>query len=217
MAKSIIPDLEPPEPVEERAEEGAFSSPPCFMHELAPEYLGYMSRDEVAALLAELRALEAEDDPHEKMAELLRRALPRISPSRMRDELEDVMRRCGPGPEDSHVPVRLKRIYEPPDPGDGVRIFVERLWPRGVSRKDARLDEWARDLAPSTDLRRWYAHIPERWPEFRERYRRELASRREALERLRALASGDGLTLVYAARDERRNSAVVLKEALEES
>ncbi len=113
--------------------------------------------------------------------------------------------------------IRLKRVYEPATEDDGTRIFVERLWPRGISKDRAQFAEWTRDLAPTPELRRWYSHKPERWPEFRERYLAELRSHSADLERLRALARSGRLTLVYAASDEHRNSAVVLKEALEGS
>jgi len=112
--------------------------------------------------------------------------------------------------------VRLKRIYEPPSPADGRRVLVERLWPRGLRKADAALDEWLRDIAPSPELRRWYGHDPQKWPEFRRRYRDELAERTDLLARLRAHASAGPLTLLFAARDTERNSAVVVKELLEE-
>lgn len=111
--------------------------------------------------------------------------------------------------------IRLKRVYEPATPDDGARVFVERLWPRGISKQRAQFAEWVRELAPTPELRRWYAHRPERWPEFRKRYLAELQPHGAELERLRALALEGRLTLVYAARDEHRNSATVLKEALE--
>lgn len=113
------------------------------------------------------------------------------------------------------VGIRLKRVYEPAAPEDGARVFVERLWPRGISKERAQLDEWARDLAPTPELRRWYSHTAERWPEFRERYVGELRTHGAELDRLRRLAEERPLTLVFAASDERRNSAAVLKEVLE--
>ena len=112
--------------------------------------------------------------------------------------------------------IRVKRIYDPPEPDDGHRVLVDRLWPRGVSRERAALDEWARDLSPSDELRRWSHHDPERFPEFRRRYRRELATHAGEVERLRQLARSGTLTLLYAARDHERNNAVVLAELLEE-
>ena len=110
--------------------------------------------------------------------------------------------------------VAIKRIYLPADPGDGVRVLVDRLWPRGVSKARAALDAWKRDVAPSDGLRRWYGHEPARWPEFCERYRAELRDRPEAVESLRALARHAPVTLLFGARDEVRNEAVVLREVL---
>jgi uncharacterized protein YeaO (DUF488 family) len=110
------------------------------------------------------------------------------------------------------VDVRAKRIYDPAEPDDGYRVLIDHIWPRGVSREKARLDEWARELAPSDDLRRWFDHVPERFGEFRSRYRDELTAQGE---RLDALRERDGpLTVLYAARDREHNNAVVLVELL---
>jgi len=110
--------------------------------------------------------------------------------------------------------VRMKRAYDPPEPGDGYRILIDRLWPRGVSKEHAHLDEWARELAPSTELRQWFGHDPARFEEFRRRYRAELAAQEEKLRELRSRARKGTLTLVYAARDSEHNDAVVLAELL---
>lgn len=110
--------------------------------------------------------------------------------------------------------VRLKRAYEPASPDDGYRVLIDRLWPRGVSRTKARLDEWARDLAPSTELRRWFGHDPARFETFRTRYSAELEAQEEKLAELRRRARSGPLTLVYAARDSEHNDAVVLAEIL---
>jgi uncharacterized protein YeaO (DUF488 family) len=110
--------------------------------------------------------------------------------------------------------VRLKRAYEPPAASDGYRVLVDRLWPRGVRREEARLDEWARELAPSAELRRWFGHDPERFEEFRRRYTEELAGQEEKLRELRRRAREGALTLVYSARDVEHNDAVVLAEIL---
>ena len=110
--------------------------------------------------------------------------------------------------------VRLKRAYDPAEPDDGYRVLVDRLWPRGVSKDRARLDEWARELAPSTELRTWFGHDPARFAEFRRRYLEELAARAEKLGELRGRARKGTVTLVYAARDDRHNDAVVLAELL---
>src|SRR5688572_17895260 len=107
--------------------------------------------------------------------------------------------------------VRVKRVYDPPSGPDGRRILVDRLWPRGVSRKTARIDKWARDLAPSTRLRRWFGHDPERWPEFQKRYRAELRTRSDRLAWLAGLARRGRINLVYAARDSDRNNARALQ------
>lgn len=114
------------------------------------------------------------------------------------------------GPPD----IRLKRAYDPPSPDDGVRILVDRLWPRGVRSTDARIDRWLKEIAPSGDLRRWFRHDPERWDEFQARYRAELASHPELLDELRKAARAGRVTLVYSARDELHNDAVVLREVL---
>jgi uncharacterized protein YeaO (DUF488 family) len=110
--------------------------------------------------------------------------------------------------------IRLKRAYEAPSVDDGVRILVDRLWPRGVSKADARLDQWMKEIAPSAELRKWFGHDPEKWREFRERYVAELATHQEQLGHLRELAMSGVLTLVYSARDEKHNDAVVLREVL---
>ena len=110
--------------------------------------------------------------------------------------------------------IRLKRAYEPATDDDGRRVLVDRLWPRGVSKAEAAIDEWAKDLAPSTELRKWFGHDPRRWQAFRSRYRAELATFGDDLDRLRDVARAGTLTLVYAARDQAHNDAVVLREVL---
>lgn len=110
------------------------------------------------------------------------------------------------------IDVRTKRVYDPVEPRDGYRVLIDRLWPRGVSRERARLDEWARELAPSNELRTWFNHDPERFPEFRRRYRRELRDHADRIGELRAHATRGRVTLVYGARDEQHNDAVVLAD-----
>lgn len=110
--------------------------------------------------------------------------------------------------------VRLKRAYEPAEAADGYRVLIDRIWPRGVTREQARLDEWARELAPSGELRRWFGHDPARFDEFRRRYAGELAAQSAKLAELRRRARQGTLTLVYAARDTEHNDAVVLGEIL---
>jgi uncharacterized protein YeaO (DUF488 family) len=108
--------------------------------------------------------------------------------------------------------VRTKRIYDPPEPGDGHRVLIDRVWPRGVSREKAKLDEWAKELAPSAELRKWFGHDPKRFAEFRTRYRAELRDQEEEIRRLRSVAQTGRLTIVYAARDREHSNAVVLAE-----
>ena len=110
--------------------------------------------------------------------------------------------------------VHLKRAYEPADRRDGRRILVDRLWPRGISKAEAGIDEWLKDLAPSTELRKWFNHDPDKWDGFRRRYRQEIDGHAEALEHLRELARKGTVTLVYSAHDEVHNDAVVLRDVL---
>jgi uncharacterized protein YeaO (DUF488 family) len=111
--------------------------------------------------------------------------------------------------------IRLKRAYEAVSPDDGLRILVERLWPRGVSRQKAQIDLWLKDLAPSTELRKWYGHDPERWSEFQKRYQAELKDRGDFLVLLKYVIKERTVTFVFAASDAEHNSAVALKEFLE--
>jgi uncharacterized protein YeaO (DUF488 family) len=110
--------------------------------------------------------------------------------------------------------IKLKRVYEPASPADGTRILVDRLWPRGLRKEDAAIDHWCKDLAPSTALRQWFGHKPERWAEFRKRYKSELAQHPEALVEVRGLARKGPITLLFAAHDELRNNAAVVHELL---
>ena len=110
--------------------------------------------------------------------------------------------------------VRIKRVYEQPDKVDGTRILVDRLWPRGLSKEKARVDLWLKDVAPSTELRKWFGHDPDKWPEFQTRYRAELRSNEEQLLLLKQEAAKGTVTLVYGARDEKHNEAVVLQKLL---
>jgi uncharacterized protein YeaO (DUF488 family) len=112
------------------------------------------------------------------------------------------------------VDIRLKRAYLPPSPEDGLRVLVDRLWPRGVRKADAAIDRWDKEVAPSTELRRWFGHDPTRWEEFRVRYGAELSRNAALVSELRGLARKGRLTLVYAARDELHNEAVVLRDIL---
>jgi uncharacterized protein YeaO (DUF488 family) len=112
--------------------------------------------------------------------------------------------------------IAVKRAYEAPSEKDGRRILVDRVWPRGVGKEELRLDAWYRELAPSTPLRKWFGHDPERWSEFQKRYRAELQQpdAREALQELATMAKRGKVTLVYGARDEEHNQAVVLRDYL---
>ena len=110
--------------------------------------------------------------------------------------------------------IKLKRAYERPAATDGARILVDRLWPRGVRKSDAAIDQWLKHLAPSTALRKWFGHDAARWPEFRRRYAGELRAHSDVLKQLRALARKGPVTLVYSARDKAHNDAVALKEVL---
>jgi uncharacterized protein YeaO (DUF488 family) len=110
--------------------------------------------------------------------------------------------------------VKLKRAYEPSAADDGTRILIDRLWPRGVKKTDAAIDEWVKDIAPSTALRKWFGHDPARWREFRSRYAKEVYKHPEQVNRLRALARQGPITLVFSAHDEVHNDAVALRSFL---
>jgi uncharacterized protein YeaO (DUF488 family) len=108
--------------------------------------------------------------------------------------------------------VRVKRIYDPADDSDGCRVLIDHVWPRGVTRERAALDCWAKELAPSSELRKWFAHVPERFPEFRSRYLQELEKHGDRIDDLHRRASAGALTILYAARDREHNNAIVLAE-----
>ena len=110
--------------------------------------------------------------------------------------------------------IRLKRAYEKPERADGTRILVDRLWPRGLTKEKAAINLWLKELAPSTELRKWFAHDPKKWPGFRHRYRTELKHHRTPLQLIRRKAKEGAVTLIYGARDQEHNEAVVLKEVL---
>ena len=111
--------------------------------------------------------------------------------------------------------INIKRIYDDKSQDDGYRVFIDRLWPRGVKKEDAHFDEWLKDLAPSTELRKWFDHDPDRFDEFRKRYKKELQAHKEELDKMRNKAKAEKITLLYAAMDEEMNNAVVVKEILE--
>jgi uncharacterized protein YeaO (DUF488 family) len=115
-----------------------------------------------------------------------------------------------------HPQVSLRRAYEPPSKADGSRILVDRLWPRGRSKASLDLDVWLKDIAPSTELRKWYQHDPAKWPEFQRRYREELATHPKEFHQLLDAVSLGPVTLVFGAKDEQHNEAVVLQQVLNE-
>jgi uncharacterized protein YeaO (DUF488 family) len=110
--------------------------------------------------------------------------------------------------------LRIKRVYEPPAPTDGTRILVDRLWPRGLTKERARVDLWLKEIAPSTEIRRRFGHDPARWAEFQARYRAELAANADPVARLRAEMACGPVTLIYGAKDEAHNDAIVLRDFL---
>jgi uncharacterized protein YeaO (DUF488 family) len=110
--------------------------------------------------------------------------------------------------------IKLKRAYEPAAKADGTRVLVDRLWPRGVSKKAARIDHWLKEIAPSAELRKWFDHDPAKWAKFRAKYFRELDANGEVVDQLRAFARRGTVTLVFAAKDEEHNDAVALQEYL---
>lgn len=111
--------------------------------------------------------------------------------------------------------IRIKRAYDPAEEDDGFRVLVDRVWPRGIAKDALKADEWVKEIAPSTALRKWFGHDPAKWDGFRERYFRELDSREELVARLRHKAKEGDVTLVFAAKDPQHNNAVALKEYLE--
>ena len=111
--------------------------------------------------------------------------------------------------------IQAKRVYEKPRKADGTRILVDRLWPRGVSKQAARVDKWLKEIAPSDELRKWFAHDPRKWLQFKSRYKKELEGKRDLIDELREISKRGALTLVYSAKDEAHNQAAVLKEILE--
>jgi len=113
------------------------------------------------------------------------------------------------------MPIRLKRIYDKPENSDGCRVLVDRVWPRGVSKEEAKLDEWLKEIAPSAELRKWFHEDRSRWSEFRKRYLTELKAHRETLGNLAERAKKETVTLLFASSDEEHNNAVVVKQYLE--
>ena len=110
--------------------------------------------------------------------------------------------------------IRIKRVYKEPDPSDGRRILVDRLWPRGLTKEKAKVDLWLKDIAPSTELRKWFSHDPAKWAEFQSRYHHELKSKGNQLATLKEEIVQGSVTLLYGAKDEQHNEAVVLQAIL---
>ena len=112
--------------------------------------------------------------------------------------------------------INIKRVYDPPNKDDGFRILIDRLWPRGMSKQKAKLDLWIKEVAPTNELRQWFSHEPDKWKEFKEKYRRELSEKQNLLNQIRKLEKDKGtITLIYSARDTEHSNAAVLRETLE--
>ena len=112
------------------------------------------------------------------------------------------------------VMIRVKRVYDPPDRGDGKRILVDRLWPRGIRKENLRTDEWLREIAPSDKLRKWFSHDPKKYEEFKKRYSEELEDKSEILERIKSESRKGTVTILFSAKDTEHNNATVLRELL---
>jgi uncharacterized protein YeaO (DUF488 family) len=112
--------------------------------------------------------------------------------------------------------IQMKRVYDEPEPGDGTRVLIDRLWPRGLSKEQAKIDIWLKDIAPSNELRKWFGHDPEKFAQFRQRYTQELTTdtAQEALQKLRGMAEKGVVTLLYAAHDSKHSNAIVLRDIL---
>lgn len=112
--------------------------------------------------------------------------------------------------------LKVKRVYDPVSTDDGKRILVDRLWPRGIKKEKAQIDEWLREISPSNELRKWYSHDPAKWAEFRKRYKQEIAGKEELLKRIKAEARKQTVTLLFSSKELERNNAVALKEMLDQ-
>ncbi len=112
--------------------------------------------------------------------------------------------------------INTKRIYEKPEPSDGIRVLVDRLWPRGISKENANVKEWIKEISPSLDLIKWFNHESKKWNEFKRKYKKQLQEKTELLVKLKKISQKNTLTLIYSAKDEAHNNALVLKEYLEE-
>jgi len=112
--------------------------------------------------------------------------------------------------------LKIKRVYDPVSTDDGKRILVDRLWPRGIKKEKAHIDEWVKEIAPSNELRKWYSHDPAKWAEFKKRYQQEIAGERERLKKIKAEARKQTVTLLFSSKELERNNAVALKEMLDQ-
>lgn len=110
--------------------------------------------------------------------------------------------------------LKIKRVYEKPDKADGIRILIDRIWPRGMTKEKAAIDLWLKEIAPTTELRKWFGHDPEKWKEFKKRYKKELKDNTDAVDQVKQQLKKGNITLVYSAKDEAHNQAVVLQEYL---
>jgi uncharacterized protein YeaO (DUF488 family) len=110
--------------------------------------------------------------------------------------------------------LKIKRVYDPVSPDDGKRVLVDRLWPRGIKKEKAQIDEWLKEISPSNELRKWYSHDPSKWAEFKKRYKKELAEKSELLKRIKAEAKKQTVTLLFSTKELELNNAVALKEIL---
>jgi len=110
--------------------------------------------------------------------------------------------------------LKIKRVYDPVSPDDGKRVLVDRLWPRGIKKEKAQIDEWLKEISPSNELRKWYSHDPAKWTEFKERYQKELAEKSELLKKIKAEAKKQTVTLLFSTKELELNNAVALKEIL---
>ncbi len=113
--------------------------------------------------------------------------------------------------------IRVKRIYDPPSLSDGKRILIDRLWPRGMKKEEAQIDEWLKEISPSNELRKWYSHDPAKWPEFKKRYRAEISKETELLKRIKDEGKKGTVTLLFSTKELELNNAVALKEFVEGS
>ena len=111
--------------------------------------------------------------------------------------------------------LKIKRVYDPFSTDDGKRILIDRLWPRGIKKEKAHIDEWVKEIAPSNELRKWYSHDPAKWPEFKKRYQKELAGQQDLLKKIKAEARKQTVTLLFSSKELERNNAHALKEMLE--